>query len=363
MAQNITIAGVQYPDVPSVNFAKTGGGTAPFFDVSDTTALAADVRAGKIFHLANGDSATGLYVWDWMGEDAECIDDNVHAYSATLDYTGFATWTPSTTAATIVASETKTARAINTGTYDYFLRWIFTADVAYTSGVTMKAVPIRQVIELWQTIIKRPSSLANLKIPTFTANGCVTLYTCPIMEYYNTSGSHTMTYTGSYGFYPAAVAATFSSSTSDTPNLTIKTPSISARCNSSYFATARAPYVDQPNSILKLRGELWRMKRSNLGESMYISATNIYNNPLPIYTYGIKNTLTNCTSSNSATRVNVNEAYSATITADAGYTLTGAAVTVTMDGNDITSTAYNNGVISIASVTGNVAITVSAVAA
>lgn len=278
--QNITIAGASYSDVPAVELPKTGGGSALFVDTSDTTATAADVKSGKKIYLANGSAAIGSYLWDWMGDEAECIDDNVHSFSATLDNTDYATWTPSTTAAVIVASVTKTARAINTGDYDYLLRWRFTADVAYTEGVTMKAVPIRQAIEIYQAIIKRPSSLANLQIPTFTANGCITLYTAPIIDYYNTSGSHTMTFTGSYGFYPAAVAATFSSSTSNTPNLTIKTPTISARCNSSYFATARGAYVDQENSTVKLHGDLWRMKRGNAAEKMYESAVNLYNNPL-----------------------------------------------------------------------------------
>lgn len=35
MAQNITIAGVSYPDVPSVNLAKTGGGTAEYIDATE----------------------------------------------------------------------------------------------------------------------------------------------------------------------------------------------------------------------------------------------------------------------------------------------------------------------------------------
>lgn len=79
------------------------------------------------------------------------------------------------------------------------------------------------------------------------------------------------------------------------------------------------------------------------------------------YPYTITNTLTNCTSNNNSTTAMINSSYSATITASSGYTLTGATVSVTMGGNDITSTAYSNGVITIASVTGNLVINVSAV--
>ena len=76
----------------------------------------------------------------------------------------------------------------------------------------------------------------------------------------------------------------------------------------------------------------------------------------------VTNTLSNCTSSNSAKYSDKGTSYSATISAQTGYTLVGATVSVTMGGTDITSTAYNSGLISIASVTGNVVITVTAVA-
>ena len=54
MAQNITLLGASYSAVPSVNLPKTGGGTAAFTDVSDTTAAAADVATGKYFYTAAG---------------------------------------------------------------------------------------------------------------------------------------------------------------------------------------------------------------------------------------------------------------------------------------------------------------------
>lgn len=79
-------------------------------------------------------------------------------------------------------------------------------------------------------------------------------------------------------------------------------------------------------------------------------------------TYTISNELINCISSNSAESVKENAAYSATLTANDGYTLTGGTVTVTMGGVDITATAYADGVITIAAVTGDVEIFASAIA-
>ena len=59
MAQNITLLGANYSDVPSVELPKTGGGTALFTDVSDTTASASDVGNGKVFYSANGTLTVG----------------------------------------------------------------------------------------------------------------------------------------------------------------------------------------------------------------------------------------------------------------------------------------------------------------
>lgn len=72
-------------------------------------------------------------------------------------------------------------------------------------------------------------------------------------------------------------------------------------------------------------------------------------------------TLSHVTSSNAATTVEDGTAYATTLTAASGYEI--SAVTVTMGGTDVTATAYDGttGVVSIASVTGNVTITASAI--
>jgi len=57
--QSVTIAGASYSDVPGVTLNKTGGGTAYFADVSDTTATASDVASGKYFYTAAGVKTAG----------------------------------------------------------------------------------------------------------------------------------------------------------------------------------------------------------------------------------------------------------------------------------------------------------------
>lgn len=59
MAQNITLLGANYSAVPAVTLPKTGGGTATFTDVTDTTAAAGDVASGKYFYTAAGVKTQG----------------------------------------------------------------------------------------------------------------------------------------------------------------------------------------------------------------------------------------------------------------------------------------------------------------
>lgn len=76
--------------------------------------------------------------------------------------------------------------------------------------------------------------------------------------------------------------------------------------------------------------------------------------------YTVTNTLTNCTSNNSKTSIRKGSAYTATITANSGYVLKDTDVTITMNGENISSTAYSDSVITIGSASGNIVITISA---
>lgn len=75
---------------------------------------------------------------------------------------------------------------------------------------------------------------------------------------------------------------------------------------------------------------------------------------------GVTNNLTHCTTSNSAAVVEEGASYVATITANKGYTLDGATITITMGGTNV-SQYYSNGTINIPAVTGDVVISVTAV--
>lgn len=81
---------------------------------------------------------------------------------------------------------------------------------------------------------------------------------------------------------------------------------------------------------------------------------------VPPQEYTVTNTLTGCTNSNTATTVTEGDAYYAAITANSGYTMSGATVHVKMGGTEVTALYYADGIINIPDVSGNIEITITA---
>lgn len=93
MSQNITLLGANYSAVPAVDLPKTGGGTASFFDVSDTTASASDVASGKYFYTSAGvrtagTSSGGGGASNFVTGTFQYSTTSAAAQTITLDYSG-----------------------------------------------------------------------------------------------------------------------------------------------------------------------------------------------------------------------------------------------------------------------------------
>lgn len=92
-----------------------------------------------------------------------------------------------------------------------------------------------------------------------------------------------------------------------------------------------------------------------------INAQNVV--PMQFYSadpteYTVTNTLTHATNNNTDTKAVLGHSYLGAITPDDGYTL--GTATVTMGGTDVTASVYDDGIIVIDEVTGNIVITATA---
>ena len=279
MAQNITLLGVDYADSPGVQLPKTGGGLALFSDTSIVDALAGDVRSGKKIILANGSEATGTYAWDFRGDKVEQMDFT-YSTDFTLGSTGFATWEPSKTASSIKATSNVGTFVADFTQYEYLTRWQCQFTAAYVTGATLKYIPIKIIAEIWQGVFKRPNSITNIRNNNYNANAAVTLFTAPLTEYYNGNGVDSYAFSASYGVYPGATAMSFSNSTSNTPTVTIKSPTWSARCSDTYMTVARASDLDQTNSIIKVKCDLFRLPVGSTLRTLYKGVIDFFNNPI-----------------------------------------------------------------------------------
>ena len=282
--KNVTIANVNYTDVPSVELPQTGGGIAKFIDVSDTTATADDVLNGKSIYLADGTKANGTLTFDWMGKNPEYISE-LWSVNTTLDQTGYTTWTPSTTATNIIASETLTNKvATDLEHYDYIFLWLSDCNVAYNNTWTAsKGSPLRVVCLYNQAVFRRPSTKANADDGIFNTNvaqqSVVAVYWC---YYWSSASAQSLAYTMYCPAYLNSVSTLgFSNTSTLTPNITVKTPPIATRCSTTYFTTANAGKVDQANTTVKAKGYLYRVEAgSSQARSVWGTLDNVWKNPL-----------------------------------------------------------------------------------
>lgn len=245
------------------------------------TTIAAKSGATLPLTIAQMDAAVeGISTFDalsWLGEGAELVATYADE-STLLSSTSYNGWTPSTTAKTIKSGANAGTYTVDMANYDYLIRWQYYCEPVYGSSATNKARFLKTAQEIYQAIIRRPNSLANIAALNEAANACQTVNTPSLMEYWNGSSSHTYTWAASYGIYASATAATFASSTSTSTTLTVKRPTISARCSTTYFSTSNAGYVTQGETYFHTQGWLYRIKKSkSLGYNEYHSLCSLFN--------------------------------------------------------------------------------------
>lgn len=212
------------------------------------------------------DDITIASSWNYLGANATKIS-NFADYSVALKDTGFNTWTPSTTATSILATDTFGTFSADMANYNYVIKWTFWTELAYNAGATLKVMPYKQrSIATFETY-RRPRYYSDFQANTFNYNLVSSVNNTASILYYNSSGTMSVQNTGSYGFYATAGAPTLSSTTSNTPTVTIPRPVLYARCSTTYMATARASEIDKTNSTLHLRCEVYRVDKNYIKQT------------------------------------------------------------------------------------------------
>ena len=308
MAQNVSIAGADYPAVPYLLIPITdGGGTnAKFVDASDATATAAgDVVLGKTAYgsagtLLTGSAAptlTGTYTANtknlaitttgvtstWFGAMGfEFL--NEYRWSAKLnqaanwpltvtDKAQNLTWTTSiTTTANANATYARCGKgydgvtaALDFGTYNYVLLIDSMVHLAFTSpeatlGDWHVIASAAESVHHWGA---RPrSSSGSIIYPTTSTYGTYASVAAQVnlCYYRNASNQLVLANNSTYGVSIANVAPSLSSTSSVKPNyLNIRIPTFGVRYNASYMTSAAFAYLDAVNTVLSCRTRVYRV--------------------------------------------------------------------------------------------------------
>lgn len=236
-----------------------------------------DISANGTYDVSTKEHAIVNIPWTYMGEEPYMMMS--YSYNYTLADTTYADWTPSTTAKSIKSGVNTSYLSADFEHYEYVMRWQTQFVAAYKDGATLKIIPYKQVAELWQVLNRKPSSLTNIIASNNNNNVCTTYFTAAICAYYNSSGNLASGYTASYGIYPGATAPTFGSTTDLSTSVAIKTPSINARCSTTYMSTTRANDI-ATTSTFKIRGWLYRIKKQGFVKQTYDNVISLYNNPI-----------------------------------------------------------------------------------
>ena len=228
-------------------------GTHKGYTITET----ADAGGGTIVNITTEGGDVDAY--SWIGKNAELIQ-TFNTVTGNLSDTTFPSWTASTTATTIRATGNLTTFTADMANYEYTIVWKCNLNVAYNEGATTKAIPYRSTFVGVNFLYRHPSSLTMLTSGMF--DGAISgNYAYWFETYYNTSGTLVKADAPSYGLYFGSPTPTFTSTTADSTTITVKTPTLSARCSTTYFNTARKTEIDSENSTYTMQGYLYRINK------------------------------------------------------------------------------------------------------
>lgn len=277
MAQDISLLGAVYSDVPSVLLPKQGGGTAQFDDTTDADATASDILSGKTAYV-NGVKITGTGTggggsvtqdqdgfivlpttgggggggnWTWMGNNATLVR-TPYSNKIYLEDTAFDTWTPTTSQTSLgdlPSGFTYSCTADDGKDYVAILRWH--THFVYEPNTEEKAIITDAYGSFGAVLYSYCTNLATITSDGFNAHYSVSTQMSTGVFCKSTSGSDVFT-TSNYGVYLTAPSCSGNST-----SFTLSDAPLYARCSSSYFSTASASLVDKSASYIEAEIKLY----------------------------------------------------------------------------------------------------------
>ena len=149
----------------------------------------------------------------------------------------------------------------------------------YNSGATLTNMPIKWAYASLSVYYQYPSSTYDqIMSGDYTAYSNTSLVYGGYLLYYSSSGTASAA-SASYGPAYSTGSAWTTSTSGDTVTVTLNRPAISARCQTTYFATARKTEISSTNSTIKYRLDLFKGTRDDIKtHGQYKLITDICNN-------------------------------------------------------------------------------------
>ena len=241
MAQNITLLGASYSDVPAVELPKTGGGTAAFFDVSGTTATASDVASGKVFVDSSGIITTGsggsaTLVPYAIRPDATLV--KTYTYDKYIVGDEKATLPGYTTTATVLKASANLSETITVdlANYRYFVVEKFLSIPTYSVSTKGKGrVEYNFCCYIYESARLAANEIGTFIDPSKLITSATTIWSANSLYrilYWTSNSAISLYASNGYGVYQTPSSPSISSST-----MTVKSPALSTRGSTTYFTS------------------------------------------------------------------------------------------------------------------------------
>lgn len=253
-------------------------------DLTSDTVTASVLNSGYTAHDAAGEAITGTGgggggdSWSWLGKNPTLIQ-NYPVQTIYFNNSALASWTWSTTQATILATQNYTQF---TGDIYHDYVGVYHLQVHYDYGNWSPVSAMSDFSFVAVSAARRTaSSVANAQSGTLDTLQSVTGLADYRSYYYNSSGSMVFS-TAAYGVYAnASTTPSFVGASTNAPQLTFKTPNLYAKGSATYFSETAYENLNKSTSYYKTSCQVWSVDEGSFWSAqMYSDILDALNNGL-----------------------------------------------------------------------------------